>query len=613
MFTRRVIILLAAFALWAFVIIVRLAIIQVGGDEEFNHERFLLVGGDHVVETSRGGIFTYWGTPLAVEEPCFDLGVQYAQLREDTWILTSCNLTGADPGELRVLADTIIARVDRVRDSVRRRHDDPNLHVREEYQYYGIVPDVAPDVAALVRTSPDNFPGVKVLQRMRRTHPNGTLAPHIVGTLSRINKSSWDTMTVARNTWTVQMGVSNAGKRYRMDDTHGVSGIEKTFEPVLRGARGSVINRLSVGLLTVETSSEPTPPTAGADIFLTLREDIQRAAYDALRRAANTPAMDFNAGAVVILDVHSGAVLAAATWPSYNLDEYRSHFDEISTAENHPLVFRPTHAALPTGSVFKIVTAIAALEEGKITRHTTKNCQRRALLHGRHFKCEGLHNDIALHDAIERSCNIYFYKVGLATGGEAIARWAHLMGMGMPTGLDIAHTSRTAVPAPPNPRGVINLSIGQGRMQCTPLQVASMMAVVANGGRLYTPHFFDRAVGPDGTTLHHKPQWTEVPISAATRAAVHQGMRQVVESRRGTARHADLKPYRAVGKTGSAETGLPGVLHAWFAGYAPHDDPQIAFAVVNERTGGHGGSHAAPIIADILKQVWNDLPGVARD
>ena len=608
MFTRRVIILLAAFAVWALVIIVRLAIIQVGGDEEFNHARYLRAGGDRVVETSRGGIYTYWGTPLAVEEPCFDLGVQYAQLHEDTWILTSCSLTDADPAELRVRADTIIQRVDRVRDSVRERNDDPNLHVREEYQYYGIVPNIAPEVAALVRTSPDTFPGVKVLQRMRRTHPNGDLAPHIVGTLSRINASTWTEMDRANTTWTVQMGVSHAGKRYRMDDSHGVSGIEKSFESALRGTRGSVVNRLSVGLLKVETSSEPAPPVAGSNVYLTLREDIQRAASEALRRAAANPAMDFHAGAVVILDVRNGAVLAAATWPSYDLSEYRSRFREIAETEHDPLVFRPTYAALPTGSIFKIVTAIAALEEGRITPRTSQNCQRRARLHGRFFRCEGLHNDIALLDAIERSCNIYFYKTGLLTGSEALARWAHLMGMGMPTGLDIAHTTRTAVPASPNPLDVINLSIGQGRMQCTPLQVAGMIAVVANGGRLYTPHFFDRAVAPDGTTRRHEPKWTDVPISDATLATIRQGMRQVVESRRGTARHADLKPYRAAGKTGSAETGTPGVLHAWFAGYAPHDDPKIAFAVVNERTSGHGGTHAAPIIADILKQVWNDLP-----
>jgi len=151
---------------------------------------------------------------------------------------------------------------------------------------------------------------------------------------------------------------------------------------------------------------------------------------------------------------------------------------------------------------------------------------------------------------------------------------------------------------------VVNLAIGQGRILCSPLQVANMVAAVANGGRLYRPHFFDYALNSDGDVVQrYEPQYRQVPVKRSTLEVVCKGLKLVVDS--GTAAGAGLARFRAAGKTGTAELGVGGLNHAWFAGYAPYDNPKIAFVVVNERTSGQGGSHAAPIMAFALEPIWD--------
>ncbi|MCK4373812.1 MAG: hypothetical protein KAX19_00745, partial [Candidatus Brocadiae bacterium] len=378
---------------------------------------------------------------------------------------------------------------------------------------------------------------------------------------------------------------------------------------LLRGMRGYVLNHLVFGVLKVEKESVATAPESGLDIYLTLREDFQSAANAALERAAQDEALDFSRGALVILDARDGSVLAAATYPSYDLSTFGHDFEELRADPRKPFLFRPLQAALPTGSVYKTITAIAALEEGAITPGTSFDCQRRKVFRAgrasRVFHCTGLHRTLSLVPAIEKSCNIYFYNAGLAAGGEALARWGGLFGLGRPTGADLPELAGQ-VPTPRHTYGVLNLCIGQGDLLCTPLQVANMMAAVANGGRLYRPHFFDHARNAAGDVVERcRPEFVEVPVKQSTLDTLRQGLRLVVAS--GTARNASLDGFRAAGKTGTAELGPGNPNHAWFAGYAPYDAPKIAFAVVSELTGGHGGSHAAPIMAFALEEVWDEV------
>lgn len=621
MFGRRLTILLCAVLLAGLTLVARLAQMQLGWRHLFVKEDYTRATGSHLVETVRGGIYTRWGTPLARQVAAFGVGVHFAKLAEDDWqgpLSRLCDVPAdtliAVAAEKRQWVEQMEARV-QARQMEREGRAD--IRVAERYQYHCVVDDVSTDIAALIRTQPGllpdavvgrkHIPGVVVLERTRREYENGSLCPHVVGRVAPVSPETWDSLVEQELAWTMGQPFSQTSGRYAMDDRLGVSGVEKSCERALRGSRGYVLNYLDFGVLSVQRRSEPIPPERGRDVYLTIREDFQRAANAALARAAAEEELDFKSGALVFIDVRDGAVLAAATYPSYDLGTYGDDFKEFLANPHHPLLFRPLQAALPTGSVYKVVTATAALEEGAIVPETTFTCPGSQVFGNRSWDCASRwgHGTLSLVPAIEHSCNVYFYNAGLRAGGEALARWGRAFGLGMPTGVDLPSYARSGrVPEPRSMFGTLNLSIGQGQLLCTPLQVANMMAAVANGGRLYTPHFFDHARDADGDVVEtYAGSSVQVPVKEATLATVREGLRLVVES--GTARRALLDPYRAAGKSGTAETGITKVFHAWFAGYVPHDDPKIAFALVSERTSLHGGEIAV-IVRYALEQLWDD-------
>ncbi len=616
MLRRRVNALMLLVLLAGGVLIARLAQVQLLCGRGVDLSRYSWAGGSHLVETVRGGIYTRWGTPLAVQEPTFDLGVYYGELPADQWRRALHALCGAAPDELAARAREIIENVERIEAHVRRKLGRDDIRVAERYQYHCVIEDVPAEVAALLRSRPDlvppagddgSRPAVQVIERTHRRYPNGALAPHAVGRVAPMTAELWAELDAREATWRMGEPFERIRGRYKMDDRVGVLGVEKAREHLLRGEHGYVRKRLRFRLLGYDTVSERTPPQAGADVYLTLREDFQRAANDALARAAADEGLAFTSGALVIVDVRDGAVLAAATYPSYDGATFSERYAELAADPRSPLLFRPHQGALPTGSVYKVITAVAALAQGAIRPSTAFTCARREVFRAggaaRTFHCTGHHGTLALVPAIEKSCNIYFYHTGLAAGGEALARWGRAFGLGVPTGVDLPYERAGQVPEPRHTYGVLNLSIGQGELLATPLQVACAMGAVANGARLYTPHFFDHARGADGELVEsYEPQWREPGVSAAMLRTVREGMRRAVET--GTARRAGLEPFRAAGKTGTAELGSGQPNHAWFAGFAPFEEPKVAFAVVSERNPGHGGSHAAPIMAMALEPIW---------
>jgi penicillin-binding protein 2 len=708
LFRRRVKVLLWGIVLAWLVLIGRLAQIQIGWHDRFDLDDYTRAGGNRLLETVRGGIYAYWGTPLAFQGPSFDIAVYYSQLlpwcsepwgreqvRElldeyagaagatvsddegyrrlwegrsarveslgspqeyvrrrlggesnrdiknggvaarntDDWRPLVARLTGHSAKDLTAEADDTVRKVEEMEariNELRRAKGKSAIRVSERYEWHVVAEDIPAEVAAVVRTEPERFPAVRlgrreepavrVLERTARRYPNGGLAAQVVGRVAPIFAETWDGLLDAGSVWRQDQLEDDATWRdphryeealrlYRMDDNLGELGIEKQAEDRLRGRRGYVRNHLVFKFLRYERQSDTVPPEAGEDVFLTLREDFQGAANDALRWASEQPDLDFTAGALVLLDVRSGAVLAAATWPTYDLSEYRSRYKAMLEDPLTPLIFRPTQGVMPTGSVFKVITAIAALQEEKITPSTTFDCEHREVFRaGRAshvFRCDSYHHTISLVPAIEQSCNIYFYHTGLAAGPEALWRWAHAFGLGDPTGVDLpGETRRSKVPKPATPFAVINLSIGQGDMRCTPLQVAGMMAAVANGGRLYTPHFIDHYRKADGTRGDAvEPESTQLNLKPGILDVVREGLRLVVESPKGTAYGLGLDAFGVAGKTGTPEIGEGLPNHAWFAGYLPHDNPKIAFAVVSEKTSTHGGSGAAPILEHCLEKI----------
>ncbi len=624
MFSRRVYILLGLFVLAGAVVVARLAQVQIGWHDQFAEQSYTRAGGDHIVDTVRGGIFTRWGTPLARQVPTFGIGILYDRLGRDDWEPVVSALTGTPIDDLKATARDMLDRIDRIQRSVQERSGfDPNenyIRVAEQNQYHCVVDDVSSEVAALIRTEPERFPGMKVMELTRREYPDGSLAPHIVGQVQRLDVEAWERLTGQGQAWTMKLPVADIGALYTMDDVQGGSGIERQYEGLLRGTRGFVINRWAFKVLSKELVSKKEAPRPGDNVYLTLREDFQRAANAALEWAAGQPDLDFKRGSIVILDVRTGAILAAATYPSYDVDTYRTDLVEAkgSTPENPvftprvftdpraPMLFRPLQAALPTGSVFKIVTATAGLQTGAINAASTFHCAHSLRIGDHVFHCDGTHGDIALLHAIEQSCNIYFYNTGMKAGGGALAEWAHHYGLGLPTGVDWPYERDGQVPVPRSLAETVNLSIGQGNLLATPVQVAGMLAAVANGGRLYTPHFFDHASNAAGDVVQsYSPHYTPIPVDPGNLDLVRRGLHMVVQS--GTARAFGLEPFDAAGKTGTAETGISGVFHAWFAGFAPYGAPKVAFVAVSERTSGHGGHNAAPIAARALGAIWPEV------
>ena len=611
---------------------------------------YLVGGGGSLLDTTRGAVYTADGVLLARDVAVFDLSIRYQCIEDDPevapdqwtearrkraekrekrrlrgkkpeeaaerpdWKTQAGALTGLPVAELKARADEVLRKVELTWQQVNERTHGRIKHLRlvEQEGFHPIAENISREVALLVQAHPERFRDVAVTTRSQRVYRNGTLAPHVVGRRARISPQNWRRIRQRRQSWDASMPVSSIGRRYLPDDGLGVSGVERSCERLLRGRRGYRERQVLFHTLRLERRSVSSPPEPGCDVYLTLRSDFQQAANNALQWATTQPNLAFRKGALVVMDVRTGAILAAATWPSYNLETFDEDYERLLAADEGrpvqergtPLLFRPTQAALPTGSVYKVITAIAALASGKITPHTAFTCSQSQVFRGRRFHCTGSHGVVELLAAIERSCNVYFYNVAVRCSARDLAEWGHKFGMGVPTGVDIAERSGQVL----EPRSLferLNLAIGQGTMLCTPLQVTRACAAIANGGVLVQPHFLDRAVDADGgITERCRPEGVRIDLAPETLRVVREGMRRVVHAKKGTGRHANLKPFNAAGKTGTAELGAGRPNHCWFAGFAPFDNPKIAFAVVSEWNPGHGGSHAAPIVAKALADIW---------
>ncbi len=605
MFHRRNLTLLAVFLILFFIILARLAQMQIVWGSRYEQDYKAGAGGEELIETIRGGIYSADGTVLAEDAVSYDIAVYYPVLASNNWIEDVAALTGESIEVLRQRSDNICRRVEHIWEVVHENTQMEALRIVEQEQYHPVATDVPRDTAIQIIAMNDHFEGIKIKKRSKREYHNDEGTSHIVGRYGQISRERWEELHENDGTWIHGRSARDIGSRYRMDDRLGVSGIEKYHENMLRGERGFSAQRIEFHPFRVERVSETLPPKPGRDIYLTLRVDFQKAVMDVFSQAAGEPASNFNSGSAVLLDVESGGVLAAGTWPSYSREEFSTSYAEIVERPRNPLFFRPAQAALPTGSIYKLITAIAALEEKKIQRGTTFNCRGGKEIHNRWFQCLGHHGNIGLEEAIEKSCNVYFYELALKLTNAELSRWGHQFGFGSRSGLDWPGEARGSLKVPDSTLSRVNLSIGQGQFLATTIQVAQAMAAIANGGKLISPHFLRYSQDAEGNKYFYSPETNTLPVSSQNLMAVRRGMRRAV--RNGTARDAGLAPFRAAGKTGTAGVGGEHPNHAWFAGYAPYEDPKIAFAVVSERTVGQGGGHAAPLMARILRSVWDNL------
>ncbi len=454
----------------------------------------------------------------------------------------------------------------------------------------------------LVETYKAELQGVLIQVQPKREYPHQNLACHVLGYLGEITETQ------------LKSGRFPGAK---MGDYVGRCGIEMAWENHLRGQRG--FRRIEVDAYGRELGQlDQQPSTPGANVFLTLDLKMQQEAEACLKDKV---------GAIVALDPNTGKILALASSPSFPQEAFEkglsaAAWQQLSTRKDHPLENRALKGQYPPGSTFKIVMALAALEEKVVTPTSVVYCNGSFPLGNHVFHCwrKGGHGRVDLYKALVQSCDIFFYTMGRKLGIERIAKWSRAFGLGEPSGLklDAELPGLVASPAwklarfkaPWQEGDTISVSIGQGYNLVTPLQMAQVVAAVANGGVLYQPQLVERVESPAGEVLYQFQPIvrSRLPAHPANLALIQKALAGVV--REGTGRAAALPQVEVAGKTGTSQVVALEKRkgrkkdkryqhHAWFVAYAPADAPQVALSVIVEHGGG-GGAGAAPLAKRVL-------------
>lgn len=445
---------------------------------------------------------------------------------------------------------------------------------RVDWSGEGPVEGVTPRLMARIRES--SLPGVTFRPQVTRTG-SGTLAPHLLGRVGAMSPEEW---AVYRK----------AG--YAMDAQVGKDGAEAAFESLLHGTPGT-------------TSSAPQP---GQDVTLTLDRDLQAAARTALQTFLDRHPRA-TGGAVVALDVDDGGVLAMVSLPDYDTATFSADYKALARDRNAPLVNRAIQGLYAPGSTFKLVTATAALEEGCLTPETKildtgrytyyKSPQPQCWLYRQEGRTHGLET---LSEAIADSCNLFFYDAGRRVGIETLGAYAHALGLGEKTGIELAGEQAGVVAGPAYSAAVgetwyagsvLSAAIGQENNRFTPLQLAHMTATLASGGARRQVHLLKKVGGEETAPVTLE----DLALAPENVAAIRAGMRAAAEAGALGTAFRDL-PMAVGAKTGSAQVAGADLANAVLVCFAPYDDPRIALAIVAEQGG--SGSALGPVAAQIL-------------
>ena len=523
----------------------------------------------------------------------------------------------------------------------------PEKHVRDRindvrYSPFTPVPvaeDVAEEVVVYIREHAADFPGVDAPVQAERSYPEGPIAAHVLGYVGQTTKAELD---------------DRRSKGYREGDEIGKQGVERSFEEELRGEPGRRVLQVNADDEVFGPPLRDDPPKQGHDVRLTIDLDIQRVAEESLQQGLNSARRRYDrdagkffvaaAGSVVVMDPRNGEVLAMASNPTFVPGEFVNGirpevFAQLQDPALHcPLCNRTVQGQYAPGSTFKLVTSIAGVKAGLVDEKTT-------ILDGGVFRVRGCRGEkctfrnaggvawgrVDLARALSVSSDVYYYQLGSTfwvqrdEHGDAMQAVARDLGFGARTGIDLPSEAKGRVPDPEtrkrlheqNPRAFpngdwrtgdnINLSIGQGEMAVTPLQLATAYGTFANGGTVYRPRILDKVLDQDRRVLSETTPESirKVELPPAMRAAMLQGFVGAVTDGKGTARGAfagfPLDRLPVAGKTGTAEVARKQDT-ALFVAFAPVVNPRYVVAVVMEEAG-FGGSVAAPVARRILEKI----------
>lgn len=462
--------------------------------------------------------------------------------------------------------------------------------------------------AAPVQSRQLEFPELQVDAEPQRIYPQGTVAAHVLGYLQERSEEE----------------LKADPDKHIAGDLGGKSGIERSYDDILAGQSGSIVEVVdSLGRSRGELAR--TTPVPGREIMLTIDAKLQALAEQLLGGRE---------GAIVALDTRTGDVLAMASSPTFDPNKFITRFtpsewQAVANDPSSPMENRATRGLYAPGSIFKVVMALGGLANGYVDENTAVFCSGSTVIYGVPFHCwfKPGHGLMNLADAIKNSCNIYFYDLGRRMGINNIAETARKMGLGSLTGIDITGEKSGLVPDPAwkkkarkeswYPGETLPVSIGQGALQVTPLQLVTVISTIADRGRVVKPHLLKSGSGE--------------PSSSAERIFSPENFEKVIEGMwrsvndNGTGHEARVPGRNVCGKTGStqvlsrdalkrmADMGKEVKTHSWFCGFAPRVDPQIAVAVLVE-LGGGGGAIAAPLAGRLFDQYFNggEAPAPAK-
>ncbi len=482
---------------------------------------------------------------------------------------------------------------------------------------YTFAEDVPDEIIARVKENSSFYQGVDVGIVPVRMYADGTLAPHIIGRIGAIDADEYAEKK--------EIG-------YKITDVIGKNGIEYAMEEYLRGTDGE--KTIYTDEEGNRTTAVTTPPVQGNTVHLTINSGLQKVVQDSLEDAlldyAGTVGnMVENAGAAIVIDVKNAAILASASYPSYDISTYSENVAALNTAAGSPLWNRALLSTYATGSTMKPSVAIAALEEGLIDENYTFYCSGMYTYLGQNFKCEQNHDSryVNVVSAIDESCNTFFYEVGKNLGISKMNEYRTLFGFGTKTGVEVAEAA--GVLDSPEYRATLNQTwlpgytvqsaIGQAGNLFTPIQLANYAATIANGGTRYRTHFVKSIKSYDNTQtiLETQPEIIcETGVSEKTLETVRRGMLEVGTTGYCSRYFAHLNVDVAA-KTGTSQEirKIDGISvkinNGFLIAFAPYDNPQIAVACVGE--GMTSGAFLSPVVADIAEYCFGEAEADNND
>ncbi|MEN3038145.1 MAG: penicillin-binding protein 2 [Candidatus Kryptonium sp.] len=452
---------------------------------------------------------------------------------------------------------------------------------------------------AYIEEHREELRGVDYLIEHKRNYRAPGLASHILGYVKEITSSQLN----------IYKGL------YKPGDQIGQSGLEKSYEPIIKGEKGYrfiMVDVLGRFVRRYNNGKNDIPPSEGSDLILTIDIELQAFIEELLRDRS---------GSVVVLDPRNGEILAMVSKPNYDLALLSGYtpgeiWGQLNSDPKKPLLNRAISGLYSPGSTFKMVLAITALETGSVDLNWKVYCPGYFVYGDKVFKCHTSHGHgwVNLTKAIEVSCNVYFYNLMLRVNFDDWSRYGGLLGFGKKTGIDLPEEIEGILPSTEYFNRVygvnkwtkgylISLAIGQGEISTTPLQMATYAMVLANSGKYHQPHLVKEIIDKKTGKIKEVSYYTrEIPISQKTFDVIREAMYLVVNSPSGTGKGARVEGINVAGKTGTAQNPH-GNDHAWFIGFAPYENPEIAFAIIVENAG-FGGAVAAPIAKEIVKRYF---------